>query len=124
MRRPGRIVVAAWLALGTLLTAPSQSFAVADEIYNPTSWNGWKIYLSPAKHASDNIGCYTYSENTGALKIARRAKDYLISQGFRVRIGRNDYITNVTNSNAWGSSLHVPIHTNAGTWDLSRGQPC
>ena len=103
------------------------------EDVNPSgAWNGKKVFLSPAHHGgynnppAPNFGCYNYNENTGALNIARDAAAVaggLAGMGYKVRIGRRDRVNNKNNSNAWGSTAHIPIHSNAagnsGGWDCS-----
>ena len=91
----------------------------ADSTYYPPpgSWNGRKVYLSPALHSPENIGCDGYQESTGARRAALNVRDYLLARGYAVRVGSNDYVTNVESSNAWGSTVHIPIHSNAGAND-------
>lgn len=107
------------LALFMLASIPGMS--LANTTYYPPAgtWNGYKVYLSPAYHVPDNVGCDNYQESAGASNIANAAKNTLLSYGYQVRIGSGDYQANTTDSNAWGSSVHVPIHSNAGTWDCT-----
>lgn len=81
-----------------------------------TPWNGKKVYLSPAQHPGDsNRGCDDYSENEGARDTANRTKDLLTSRGYKVMVGQGRPGHNLDSSNAWGATIHVPIHSNAGS---------
>ncbi|GIU91627.1 MAG: hypothetical protein KatS3mg011_0533 [Acidimicrobiia bacterium] len=108
-----------------IATALSLSFLVpigtafAGTTYWPSPWNGIKVYLSPAKHSPDNTGCDSFSENTEARDNALKAKDWLYSYNYAVRVGDGDYTQNTSDSNNWGSDVHIPIHSNAGTWDCT-----
>lgn len=113
------------LVVGALATG-----AAADESLNPhRPWNGKKVYLSPARHAPDNVGCLSYGENSGSLTVARAAasspyrdgahfpdllgQGNLRSRGYQVRIGNGTVSTAIANSNAWNATVHVPVHSNA-----------
>ena len=130
------------LSLGLLtataaLTALQPQPASADEFYySYGAWNGKKVYLSPARH-SDAGGrgeCGGNNENAMAFTTARAAtngdhygdytQDYssptgagrnLRARGYQVRIGTGTINTAITNSNAWGTHIHIPIHSNART---------
>lgn len=84
---------------------------------------GVKVYLSPAYHNHQNIGCAGYDEEVGARAIAERARDVLVSRGYTVRVGTGSYQTNFNDSNAWGAHVHVPVHSNAGAWGCDPGDP-
>lgn len=75
-----------------------------------------KIYLSPS---NQNANTYSYG-NTNEMvqcnRIAEYAKSYLEAKGHEVKKapqGQEMY-TSINESNAWGSQLHVCVHTNAG----------
>lgn len=94
----------------------------ADQTFTPPpgSYNGRKVYLSPANHVPQNPpGCDGYEENAGARAIATKVKDYLYSRGYAVRIGSGGSVANVNSSNAWGSTVHIPIHSNVFDKDCS-----
>lgn len=122
-------LVLALLVVG--LTVKPASAAPDQTFFPPGTPNGWRVYLSPAFHGStpgvpsDNIGCFGYSENTGARQLAFLIKDHLISHGFTVRIGGDNAVTNRNRSNAWGAHFHVPLHSNAhtGAWNCNWDQP-
>jgi hypothetical protein len=128
-----RAVATAVLVVGSgLATAPA---AQADEFYySYGTWNGKKIYLSPARHSdSGSRGeCSGKSENDMAYSTARNGvngdwygdydSDYydpngggrnLRARNYQIRIGTGTIYSAVDNSNAWGSDLHIPIHSNA-----------
>jgi N-acetylmuramoyl-L-alanine amidase len=115
-----RVLVAA-LLVATAAIGYDAGTASADSTYVPLpgSWNTKKVYLSPASHSPDNIGCDSYAESAGARAIATKVKDYLFARGFAVRVGTGTYTQNVTSSNSWGSHVHIPIHSNATTSDCS-----
>lgn len=127
----------------SLLTTVIISFfhlaqAQSDLIYEPTTtWNGKKVYLSPARHSdaggrgecAGNNGLGTLNENTAAYRFAYYAAtgNYvgattstsayrnLRTRGYKVRIGRGTVSSAISNSNAWGATVHIPIHSNART---------
>ena len=119
----------------SLMTA-SQTLAASDLIYDPLSaWNGKKVYLSPARHSDagsrgecqGSAGMGTLDENTAAYRFAYYAASgtYIGSslsssqyrnlrwRGYKVRIGRGTVSSAIQNSNAWGATVHIPIHSNA-----------
>lgn len=75
-----------------------------------------KVYLSPSNQY-DNL--YSYggtNEMEQCNKIAAACEKYLLKSGVEVKRapkGQNMY-TSISESNAWGTGLHVCIHTNAG----------
>ncbi len=97
--------------------------ADADTIWNGS--NGFKIYVSPAKHSPDNIGCDNHGESTWARAAATTAAagaGYdLVARGYSVRLGSGNFSANKNSSNAWGSHYHIPMHSNApgltSQWD-------
>lgn len=126
--QPMRLAAAVAIAAMFLVTGPA---AVADYVYRPYgTWNGAKIYLSPARHSDTGHRgeCRRQSENEMAFRTARRATNgryygdsyqpdspwrNLRSRGYLVRIGTGSVSSAVRNSNAWGAHLHIPIHSNA-----------
>jgi hypothetical protein len=119
------------VALIATLSYVSADGAKADYLYEPYgTWNGFKIYLSPARH-SDAGGrgeCGGNNENTMAYNVANTATNgnyyddlynttsqyrNLRARGYRVRIGNGTLRSAIDNSNAWGANLHIPIHSNA-----------
>lgn len=127
--RPRPRWVGALALLTVFLVAPTHAYA--DSTYEPYStWNGYKVYLSPANHGNSNIGCNGYNETLAARKIALAAatspyvdgayqiqanQGNLRARGYKVRIGYGTYIANTDSSNAWGADIHIPIHSNART---------
>lgn len=120
------------LATAVLLSllGAMQSPATADTTYQPGGgWNGHKIYLSVACHDGTdgvpggpcitNPGCQNYSENAESSTMATTTAigigtgDNLIERGYRARVGDGTLNQNVSNSNAWGADMHVPLHTDA-----------
>lgn len=91
----------------------------ADLSYNPYPgpWNGKKIYLSPARHkdAGGRGECNGNNENNIAFGIALNAVTYLTSSGYnyQVHVGNGTLQSAISNSNAWGSNAHLPLHSNA-----------
>ncbi len=139
------------VAASVLLVPAWATPASADTVYQPagTQWNGKDIYLSTAGHAGNdgvpggacitNYGCDGFSENANSDKLATvtaigsseyspLANSPLTYRGYRVRVGQGTLSQNVSNSNAWGADMHVPLHTNAqgtggacgGTTDASK----
>lgn len=111
-------------------------FAAADLTYNSIAqWNGKKVYLSPARHSDSGArgecqgssGMGSYDENTAAYRfayyagsgnyvgsaISNSAGRNLRTRGYKVRIGRGTVSSAIQNSNAWGATVHISIHSNA-----------
>lgn len=112
------------LIVGLLMAVSAPAFA-EDQIFNPwSSFNGYKVYLSPARHSNagsrGECGTLDGNENTAAYRAAFYAargfsseKRGLLSRGYRVRIGRGSVASAIASSNAWGADIHIPIHSNA-----------
>lgn len=75
-----------------------------------------KIYLSPSAQPANTYSAGNTNEQVQCNRIAAAAKKALERCGFTVKKAPEgqSYQKNVTESNAWGADLHVPIHTNAG----------
>lgn len=135
------------IVLGAAVVAAAPQFAGADQIFQPIGhWNGKKIYLSPARHEDDTQAgargeCGTLTENQLAYFEAYDATNGNYYRGrftqtsrwrnlrvrhYKVRIGTGTLVSAIANSNAWGATLHIPIHSNAdvahacGRTDASR----
>lgn len=116
-------------------------------IYPPSNArNGQKVYLSQSCHngtgstCRENVGCNGYQENFWSSSWASKAAQTLppagaglVDRGYTVKLGRGTTQQNISNSNAWGATMHVPLHSNArelncatntpsygGTWVLYR----
>lgn len=81
-----------------------------------------RVYLSPSDQHG-NIGSYPAgtSEKSWSRQIADQTSWHLRRvPGLEVRVGADrrptidEYAERVTESNAWGATLHVALHTNAG----------
>ncbi|GAB3200960.1 hypothetical protein GCM10027062_21800 [Nocardioides hungaricus] len=126
--------------LGLLLVFGTVDRAAADDIFypGPGDWNGKTVYLSEACHdagsgqCQPNYGCKgsensRYNENAGSHQLALQATqgsqtyyENLLERGYRVRIGNGLAAQNIANSNSWGSTVHVPLHSNAAPgWSYS-----
>lgn len=117
-----RRFISVGLTMATVLAfclLPGGKALAAGTTYKPATWNGKKVYLSPAKHSPENYGCSNYAESPGARAIALATKDKLVSYGYEVRVGDGDYVANTSDSNSYNPQLHVPIHSNAGTSDCA-----
>jgi hypothetical protein len=143
--RPGAAAscaaVAGATALGLGVSTPS---AHADVEYAPHgAWNGYRVYLSPATHASsgsrgecgleENVNGWLAANNSaeGAFQGDHQNFRY---RGYKVRIGTGTVASAIANSNSWGSDVHIPLHSNArsegcgntnravhGTWAIHEG---
>lgn len=128
--RDAAVVVA--LVLPVAVVAPQQTNAASDLIYQPYGrWNGKKIYLSPARHlepprargecgnlSEDQLGFYTAWDATNGFYFndrwaPRSPYRNLRARHYKVRIGRSTYVQAVANSNAWGATRHIVLHSNA-----------
>lgn len=125
-------VCAAAAIVGLPLTATAQ-----DEMYFSSTWNGYRVYLSPARHTDTGArGECNIDENTMGYWVAYDAAqgDYyndvsnttsdgrnLTARGYDVKIGTGTIQSAINNSNAWGADLHIVIHSNA---DMTTGVDC
>ena len=77
---------------------------------------GMKIYLSPSAQPANSYAAGNTNEQVQCNRIAEAAKTALVRCGFAVKKAPEGqgYKDNVSESNAWGADLHIPIHTNAG----------
>ena len=77
---------------------------------------GMKIYLSPSMQPANIYAAGNTNEQVQCNRIAEAAKTALERCGFTVKKAPEGQSMqqNVSDSNAWGAELHVPIHTNAG----------
>jgi N-acetylmuramoyl-L-alanine amidase len=109
LRRGGCLIS---IILAGAVAVPASARAV--ESVGADTWNGKKIYLSPALHTPDNGGCDNFSENSNARETALATAAELRNRGYAVRVGTGDFVANVDDSNAWGADAHLPIHSNGG----------
>lgn len=118
--RAGVLLAAA--AAGGVSAHVTQPVAAADEQHFPyVGFNGFRIYLSPARHTdTGQRGECGLDENENAYRAARAAaitpsgsNQPLTGRGYKVQIGRGTLATAIANSDAWGADLHIPIHSNA-----------
>lgn len=75
-----------------------------------------KVYLSPSMQPANIYAAGNTNEQVQCNRIAEAAKTALERCGFTVKKAPEGQSMqqNVSDSNAWGAELHVPIHTNAG----------
>lgn len=122
------------VAAGFLVARPVASEAADLEYSAIGTWNGKKIYLSPATHSNSGdrgeCGPAWQHENYNGFWASWAAansvyyKDVLNQtssgrnlrvRGYNVRIGQDSNSVKISNSNAWGSTLHIPVHSNSYT---------
>ena len=73
-----------------------------------------KIYISPSNQVGNTYATGNTNEKVQCHKIAKYCVAYLKKKGFSVKCTYNlDMYERVKESNAFGSDLHVAIHTNA-----------
>lgn len=117
------------LLLQAVAAVSLASAAQADATYNPSTWNGYTIYLSQACHDGNdgtpggpcipNIGCNSFNENSQSFTTAVSAaigtysQENLIERGYRTIRGTGTASQNIASSNAAGARMHIPLHTNA-----------
>lgn len=74
-----------------------------------------KIALSPSNQPDNMYAGQNVSEKTMCTRFAEAARGYLQAAGHQVNLLTSSSLSSrFSASNAWGSDLHVPIHTNAG----------
>lgn len=116
-----QIILSVLLSIITTFLFTEGYDAYADYIWNGS--NGYKIYLSPAEHGGENVGCSGYIEDENAkayaLDAAIGSSADLLSRGYSVRVGTGNYVQNTSNSNSWGADYHIPMHSNAAAWDCT-----
>jgi hypothetical protein len=116
-----KIIFSTFLSTMTFFLLITSYQVHADYIWSGT--NGYKIYLSPAEHYGQNIGCGGYIEDENAQALALDAaigsSSDLLARGYSVRVGTGTYVQNTSNSNSWGADYHIPMHSNAATWDCT-----
>jgi hypothetical protein len=112
------------LALVGIVILPFGRSAEAVSYYNPSSWNGKKVFLSPAYHTSEPGArgeCQDQVERYMNRAIAQEAAyrgdrpgsvDFT-ERGYRVAIGWSTPTQNKNDSNSWGADIHIPLHSNA-----------
>ena len=115
MRRRLGLVTVVGVAVASSVTGAQ---AAPDEIYQPTTWNGYRIYLSPSDQP--NGGCGDYVEATNMHRVAHSAAvgttlgaGSLQDRGYKVRIRHGTLTEGVARSNGWPSDRHIPLHSNA-----------
>lgn len=73
-----------------------------------------KIYLSPSNQVENKYAYGGTNEAVQCRKIATACETALKRCGFEVKNNKIDSMeVKVSQSDAWGADLHVPIHTNA-----------
>ena len=75
-----------------------------------------KIYLSPSNQSGNMYAYGNTNECEQCNRIADAAKTALERCGFTVKKAAKGQAMakSISESNAWGADLHLPIHTNAG----------
>lgn len=111
-RRGGWLVP---IIVASSLAAPAR--ADTNDTLGSDTWNGKKVYLSPALHTPDNEGCDGFLESANARETALATATELQDRGYAVRVGTGDFSANTDDSNAWGADAHIPIHSNGGVED-------
>ena len=75
-----------------------------------------KIYLSPSNQNANTYSYGSTNEMEQCNRIAECAEKHLLRNGYEVKraLKGQDMNKSISESNAWGADLHIPIHTNAG----------
>lgn len=76
---------------------------------------GHKIYLSPSSQFENTYAYGNTNEAEQCQKIADKCGEILNSYGVPVMVGKNtsSISTRIAESNNFGATVHIPIHTNA-----------
>lgn len=106
--------------------------AIADTTYVPWPRNNQKVYLSQSCHdrgtgsCQENVGCSGHmGENAWSDQFAYASlrdgsgAGGLLDREYIVRLGDGLTSQNISNSNAWGALMHIPLHSNAVPWDCT-----
>lgn len=123
------------VAMGVATVMASHTTIVSyDVAYEPSSWNGYKVYLSSPRHASSGSrGECGWEENKNgrhwnvwAAAFNTGGAGSLLSRGYRVTVSANarddGATTNKNSSNNWGANVHIVTHTNASNGCSSSAQ--
>lgn len=126
------------------IAGPAQADVTYDPIGGVDNWNGYRVYLSPARHSDsggrgecqleENVNGYLAANNSTNAQFNNEHFN-LRERGYKVRIGNGTVSTAIANSNSWGADLHIPLHSNArgggvpcaqassahGTWGIHEG---
>lgn len=75
-----------------------------------------KIYLSPSNQYANTYSYGGTNEMVQCNYIAVAAEKHLKRNGYEVKRAPQgqDMSKSIKESNAWGSDIHIPVHTNAG----------
>lgn len=78
-----------------------------------------KVYLSPSSQFQNKYAYGDTNEAEQCQKIANKTGELLANFGFSVKVGSNTLSPSerVKESNDFGATVHIPIHTNAGGGD-------
>lgn len=112
------LVVLSVVVWTSALVILSVSPALASTTYYPSSWNGYKIYLSPSSQTG-NIGCDGFNEATYAAVTGESAAFGtevslgFLERGYQVRIGTGTVSQRIADSNSYSPRYHIPLHSNA-----------
>lgn len=121
------LVMTALLVGSMALTAHGSHTVItsSDVTYNPSSWNGYKVYLSSPRHSdSGGRGECGWEENINgrhwniyAASTTSGGQGGLKNRGYKVTVSANardnGWATNRQSSNNWGADVHIVTHTNA-----------
>ena len=120
---------------GSIVHASNPSLGICERSYYNKPWNcvlryagsevgsgkykNIKIYLSPSNQFGNNYAYGFTNEAEQCQKIANKAGELLKGYGFSVKVGsnRSSMSDRITESNNFGATVHIPIHTNAGGGD-------
>ena len=74
-----------------------------------------KVYLSPSSQFGNDYAYGNTNEAVQCQKIADAAGSLFAAQGISVKVGSNQMSNSekVSDSNSFGATVHIPIHTNA-----------
>ena len=134
VRRPHRklasAAVAGFAVVAMAVTVPTvsaQPSGVTSEhvTWQPDSYNGYRVYVSPPRHAdSGSRGECGWEENVNGRHWSVHSAAWwhggdggFRNRGYQVTVGANvrddNWAGNRATSNNWGASVHLPTHTNA-----------
>lgn len=136
--RPWRTASVAGFILATLVVSAVNAthtvITSSDTTYNPTPWNGFKVYLSSPRHVdSGDRGECGWEENINGRHWNHYAATQdnggagsFYNRGYKVVVSANNRndgsSTNKNSSNNWGANVHIVTHTNASSGCASSPQ--
>jgi len=121
---PNLLLAFAFAVLGVTFINSSVGVAGATSYHDEygTSYNGYKVFLSPAYHTAtpgargecqNKVERYMAQNNATEAGFEHWSGFSITERGFKVAIGFGSPTANKNDSNSWGADIHVLMHSNS-----------